>query len=62
MLVYRININNVFKLNASDLMNQIGDKKCFTFEELKEIIFHITLPITVEIDNLIHKVHEREVQ
>jgi len=59
MLVYRININNVFKLNVSDLINQIGDKKCFTFEELKEIIFHITLPITVEIDNLIHKVHER---
>lgn len=58
LLIYGVDINDVFKLNVSDLMNQIGDKKCLTFGELREIFFQIALPITVEIDNLIHKVHE----
>jgi predicted metal-dependent phosphoesterase TrpH len=58
ILVYGVNVYEIFKIKTIDITNRIKLKNYVSFEELKDIFYIFASSITSKIDDLIYKVHE----
>jgi len=58
ILVYGVNIHDIFKINTSDLIKEIERKEYLSLEELKDILFTFASPLVSKINGFIQRLHE----
>lgn len=59
ILVYGVNIHDIFKINKSDLIKEIERKEYLSLEEMKDIFLTFASPLVSKINGFIQRLHEQ---